>query len=70
MGDELEPTWVDYTFKTFYCLRKGSENEEIAVRRCGVKRAFFFFFFKRWEIVVDFLKIYEPIISVQSLSHV
>ena len=43
MGDELEPTWVDYTFKTFYCLRKGSENGEIAVRRCGVKRAFFFF---------------------------
>ena len=46
MGDELEPTWVDYTFKTFYCLRKGSENGEIAVRRCGVKRAFFFFFLK------------------------
>lgn len=41
MGDELEPTWVDYTFKTFYCLRKGSKNGEIAVRRCGAKRTFF-----------------------------
>lgn len=67
MRDELEPTWVDYTFKTFYCLKKGSKNGEIAVRRCGAKRTFFK---KRWEIEVDFFKIYEPIISVQSLSRV
>lgn len=51
MRDELEPTWVDYTFKTFYCLKKGSKNGEIAVRRCGAKRTFFK---KRWEIEVDF----------------
>ena len=42
MGDKLEPSWADYTFKTFYYIKKGNENGKIAVKRCGTKRTFFF----------------------------